>query len=1217
MKKTLRRRPAVADLFIVPKSGDLLFDTGNTRPPDWRERERALDIHRSWIAEAPAGSGKTGLLIQRYLKLLADESVEDPTQVLAITFTVKATDEMRERVTSQLVNAAQHKPVSSSDFDRETRALAEAVLRRDASLGWELLQHPRRLKIRTIDSVCGEVARYLPVLAGGGGRQIPVEDPTLMYREAARQTLMQLGGKDRELDAALRTVLLHRDGSLRDCERLLIEMLPLRNQWGELVPLGTQQLDDSFLDRTVLPKLQLALEQIVCAGLTQLSLSVPPDILQDLALLAGEMAHAKGYKGGPSPIAVCAGLYISPKEASEDLEHWRALIHLLTTKELKWRATTNQNHLGFEIEKEHAKRLKLLVQQLQGRDDVLEAIERVRNLPPAQYPQEQWDVAKALFRVLKRALVELQLVFARRGECDFAEHGLLAQVALRQDGAVADLNKALGMSLQHLLVDEMQDTSTSQYELIELLTHRWDGHSQTVFLVGDPKQSIYLFRHARVERFVRMMQSGFLGDLPVGRLQLTANFRSQSELVEAFNDGFSLLFPRKVDAANPEEVPYVEAQAVRGPTQTGSPSLIWHARALSSGDSSEERRKAKRRQAKLEARQIREIIQKWRHKPLPAGRTEPWKLAVLVRSRGLLKDILVEFNDESKGAIPNRAVDIEGLSQKQEILDLFALTRALLHPADRVAWLAVLHAPWCGLGRSDLHVLTGSDDPDFSELCIEDLITARGKLLNEESQLRLARVRSVLQAARENRSGLSTSQWVQRTWRSLGGDVFLKPAELANARRYLQLLDEVEEDTGRVEISLLKRRLDKLFAQPSASGWAVDVMTIHKSKGLEWDVVMVPGLQKRDPPEREKLLTWSEIDSGDAAAAQIMLAPMASRGEGSRTLNRWLKRLGKAKEAAERKRVFYVVCTRAREELHLFAAPEKTARGEISHRYGSLLDTAWPAAERHFSTSGISPRNPKQTYMIFPQAEEEESYIGEIAAGADEAVRPAMLQRLPLEFKANSQFSVTQKLSYDQETMTPGSVHFERPEGSFEARAFGNAVHAFLDVLSKRLANSEKVEVVLREIAGWTPRIGAVLREGGLRPVAVERLVPQVKTALINMIEDTEGRWILSRHEQASNEFALTAWRDVRSSVRLDRIFRAGGEPLEPGNGYLWIIDYKTATHGHEGLDVFLAKERAKYLNQIETYAQMMSHQVENGKLRLGLYYPMLPKLVWWEPELQ
>jgi ATP-dependent helicase/nuclease subunit A len=1206
----------VADLFVVAKSDDLPGDTSIRRPPDWQERERALDIRRSWIVEAPAGSGKTGLLIQRFLKLLADESVEDPSQVLAITFTVKATAEMRERVIAQLESASRREPLKSdSDFDRETRALAEMVLRHDASLGWELLQHPRRLNIRTIDSVCGEVARLLPVLSGAGGRQTPVEDPTLMYREAARETLMQLVGSDAELDAALRTVLLHRDGSLRDCERLLMEMFPLRNQWGELVPLGRQQLDDAFLDQVVLPKLELALEQAVCAGLTRLSLSVPADILQELASLAGEMGHAEGYRETASPIAMCAGLHTAPQETAEDLEHWRALIHLLTTQESKWRATATRNHLGFKIEKNHAARLKVLVQQLGGRDDVLEAIKKVRALPPVRYPREQWAVAKALFRVLSSALVELQLVFARRGECDFAELGLLAQVALRRDGAISDLSKALGMSLQHLLVDEMQDTSTGQYELIQLLTRRWDGHSQTVFLVGDPKQSIYLFRQARVERFVMTMQTELLGDLPVGRLRLTANFRSQSELVKAFNDDFSLLFPRKIHAANPEDVPYVEAQAVRGPSRSGSLSLVWHTRVLAPETSAKTKKKMKRRQAKLEAQEVRAIVEDWRSRPLPPGRDEPWRLAVLVRSRNLLADIVVELKDESKGVIPFRAVDIEALGQRQEVLDLFALTRALMHPADRVAWLAVLHAPWCGLGRADLHILAGGDDPDCSERCIGDLIAERLDLLNEQSRGRLMRVWPVLQAAKEKRSGLSASQWVERTWRSLGGDASLKPGELANARRYLQLLDEMEQNTGRTDVSLLKRRLDKLFAQPAAGGWAVDLMTIHKSKGLEWDVVMVPGLQKKDPADREKLLTWSEIDSGDPEAAQIMLAPIVGRGEGSKELNLWLKGMDKAKEAAERKRLFYVACTRAREELHLFASPEATARGEVTRPHGSLLATAWPAAQRHFTANvADSQIRAGQMFMMLSKFQGESS-IGEIAAGADEVVRPAMLQRFPMEFNPESRFSVNQKLFYGEDAIRPGSAHFERPEGSFQARAFGNAVHTFLETIAKTLATGTSFEAVLPEVAGWTSRIAAVLRGDGLQPAVVEPLVPRVKTALTNMLQDDEGRWVLSQHEQASNELSLSSSSDVRSSVRLDRVFHGGAQPMEPGAGYLWIIDYKTATHGREGIDEFLADERMKYTVQMKAYARMMRGRVESGKLRVGLYYPMIPKLVWWEPD--
>ena len=136
----------MAELFFVGTEPEKLSDT--SRPPDWREREQALDITQSWIVEAPAGSGKTGLLIQRYLKLLGDTSVEQPEQILAITFTVKATGEIRERILAQLEAAAQNAPLKDdTDFERQTRALALAVLERDRALNWHLLERPRRLKI--------------------------------------------------------------------------------------------------------------------------------------------------------------------------------------------------------------------------------------------------------------------------------------------------------------------------------------------------------------------------------------------------------------------------------------------------------------------------------------------------------------------------------------------------------------------------------------------------------------------------------------------------------------------------------------------------------------------------------------------------------------------------------------------------------------------------------------------------------------------------------------------------------------------------------------------------------------------------------------------------------------------------------------------------------------------------------------------------------------
>ena len=396
---TVWERARMAEIFDWPAPGARVEDslpaekTAPTLPPDWRERERALDVRSSWIVEAPAGSGKTGLLIQRYLKLLAEGEVEKPEQVLAITFTIAATEEIRERVTSELEAAAAGMPIAS-DFDRTTRALAEAVLRRDAQSGWGLLDSPRRFNVRTIDSVCAEIARALPITSGGTAGLSPVTDPGPLYREGARRTLLQLGGSDFLLDHALRTTLLHRDGSLLECERLIAEMLSTRDQWGELVPLGREELTEERLETVVRAKLNRTLELEVCRGLADLAQAIPSDTLDEITVMAAEMGHAPGYGEGPSPMAICGGVTSSPGETLDHLEHWQALIHLLVKNDGKWRLGFQSDWLRFTWDKKHTAPMKGLIASLQDQPGVLEAIQRFNKLPPARYPEEQWDVAR-------------------------------------------------------------------------------------------------------------------------------------------------------------------------------------------------------------------------------------------------------------------------------------------------------------------------------------------------------------------------------------------------------------------------------------------------------------------------------------------------------------------------------------------------------------------------------------------------------------------------------------------------------------------------------------------------------------------------------------------------------------------------------------------------------------------------------------------------------
>jgi ATP-dependent exoDNAse (exonuclease V) beta subunit len=350
-----------------------------------------------------------------------------------------------------------------------------------------------------------------------------------------------------------------------------------------------------------------------------------------------------------------------------------------------------------------------------------------------------------------------------------------------------------------------------------------------------------------------------------------------------------------------------------------------------------------------------------------------------------------------------------------------------------------------------------------------------------------------------------------------------------------------------------------------------------------------------------------------------MLAPIAGRGEPAKELNQWMKRLRDAREAAERKRLFYVACTRAREELHLFAAAERSAAGEILRARNSLLKAAWPAAEMHFADGSLSRDNAKVLSMSSPAAEvEDESFAiaasGNAVTGATEP--SAMLRRLPLSFDPSTRFRDARTISTGGKERTPARAHFERPEGSFAARSFGNAVHAFLELVSKQLEAGFAADTLLAEVAGWQPRIEAVLRSNGLSPSTVRLEAQRVLAALQNSLRDDVGRWLLGAQTNAASEHAVTTWDERRSSFRLDRVFMAGTEPLAAGNHCLWIVDYKTTAHGRgSGVEAFLEAERLKYGAQMKSYAQAMAAASPAKELRVALYYPLLPKLVWWKPE--
>jgi superfamily I DNA/RNA helicase len=757
-------------------------------------------------------------------------------------------------------------------------------------------------------------------------------------------------------------------------------------------------------------------------------------------------------------------------------------------------------------------------------------------------------------------MVELRLLFAERGQCDFSELSLAARAALDQDAEAASLAAGLGMRLQHLLVDEMQDTSTSQYDLLEKLTEGWDGVSQTLFLVGDPKQSIYLFRQARVERFLETMQTKKLGTIPLEVAQLTTNFRSQHHLVKEFNHHFTPIFADD-PIAYTEAAPHLEA--------SGKDPFRWHAWVSSATQLSPEGKREARQQTRAFAREIAAL-----------AKDEAGSKAVLVRDRKHLLEIIAAFRAEG---IPYRAVEIDSLAERIEVLDLLALTRALLHPADRPAWFAVLRAPWCGLSLAEMHLLAGQDDHAWRHMPVSRLLSERIALLAPEAVARAQRTWEVLQSASTERGTQSISRWVERTWRSLGADIGLTPEALTNAEAFFRLLDNLES-TG-ASLTTLPDRLQKLYATPEHRPDAVDLLTIHKSKGLEWDVVFVPALERRSGITGSRALSWLELESNSHL---VLLSPIAPREEEKDALTSWIKDIHNRRETSERKRLFYVAATRAKRSLHLFALTHTSAKNTVEPQAGTLLQAAWPAAQGHFAPV-LAPGLP------FPPDEIElEIPYGDAGGGLFRL--PAVLN--PMDWLARP----------DKPGTSP-EPSYQRPKGGIEARAFGNVVHLLVESMANAIARGEEPDVTQ-----WHPRAHALLRTEGIAPGDLPHQTQQVVRALENMLLDPEGRWLLAPHTAAASESALED--ETGRHLRTDRTFFASDAPLASGEQTLWIVDFKSSENSGSDVAAFLTAQKKLYAPKMLEYAQTKRAQLgAETPIILALYFPLLPALIHWQAE--
>ena len=302
-------------------------------------RLAALDVGRSYIVQAPAGSGKTELLIQRYLKLLA--IVDNPEEVLAITFTRKAAAEMHFRVLEALKSSARGDTVQEA-HQMVTATAATAVLAKDRELQWQLIANPGRMRIQTLDSLNASISRMQPMSSGSGAAHNAIvadAEMSALYRKAAFLTLDQLSENGAMRDATEK-VLLHVDTNTSLYASYVARMLATRDQWLPFIGSGLLDAEEATSLRT---RFESNLEVTVLDNLARIHASMPATIsaaLINSAQYASEQCEAADRLD--SPIYDLHGLSSLSSDSATDIVRWQGLAELLLTKPGQWRKTVTK-----------------------------------------------------------------------------------------------------------------------------------------------------------------------------------------------------------------------------------------------------------------------------------------------------------------------------------------------------------------------------------------------------------------------------------------------------------------------------------------------------------------------------------------------------------------------------------------------------------------------------------------------------------------------------------------------------------------------------------------------------------------------------------------------------------------------------------------------------------------------------------------------------------
>jgi ATP-dependent helicase/nuclease subunit A len=1119
--------------------------------PDLSIRKEVLSPAESFHVESPAGAGKTSLLTARFIHLLAQ--VNDPREILALTFTNKAANEMQERVQT-ILHQAEKEIVSDSAWMNELLLVARKALKKHKT-HQHLILASDGLQITTFHSFCNQIIKQAPVEA-----QVPLEAVILAEEEQDELILESLGRTQRTLMAlppkdpsrkALERVLLYFNNNWKALSSDLAQLTVQRDRLTDLLKVVRGHPDPAHLEQVLRERLGLLIGR---------KLESLKNLLESIDLGQNWTSFYQHLVLHGAAIAVQIPVQMPGGEWAA-LPAWQGIAELCTTKSGSARKQFGPKtgfYSGFK-QTPWADYLESLPQP------ILERLHKIKSYPSPETSPVDVGLLFDLILLISQVVDHYRQLCQKRGVIDFVELEQAALKVLGSDEAPTDLQLILDQRINHILVDEFQDTSLNQWQLIQYLCAGWSpGDGRTLFIVGDPKQSIYGFRKAEVSLFMKARNGLPLpgqGLLPLKAVYISTNFRSRKELIDFTNDLFS-----KTIMAHPnlevDEVSFLEAQPAPE-MLTQDPGTI----KLTLLSKEEDPTLSRLKEAAWLAGAVNQADQDPR-----SG-----SIGILLFARTHLPLYLKALYEQGLQVQVQEGLNLE---DRPEVQDLFALTRSLVRPQDDLAWASMVRSAWCWLGLDDLLQISQLPMSSFAEKVMSFAQMP-------QAQQAVKTLGQVLGHYQNQTGRLPLHRVLQKIWEELSG-----PKQVAeryglsgvrNCRQFLQLLFQAEKGLPEETLSHLEFLLASAYAPPDplASRSKVTIMTVHHAKGLEFDTVFLPHLD-RNPLEgsgREDLPYILERLPGEREEYLIGLKPDRRTKNDPGVLG-MLKDLKKERGLGEAKRLYYVALTRAKKNLclsGLYSGKEEVEKAPKHSLLGFLLNH--PGKEK-FLEIDYDPRLP-------------EMVKGRVEPLVKEDVLPLPFVSEPVPYRIILPSGLHEEDLFPEEADQTENFLQEEFKGPY-GMARGTVIHRILEHLGMgKGLPTEKAVVQALMAEGVGDEAGQEMADLILAEVCACQQEPFCANILRADHPFSACEWVLEDQVEVGT---------VRSGV-IDRIIFDGKDWL--------VVDYKT-TSLPEGIAVgtFFQEQDVLYRKQLLAYQEMLAHarSIDPALIRLFLYFTALQK---------